>query len=123
MKENCTIYNTIDIISKKWTLLIILSIHKGTNNTKRYSEIKKDMSGITSKILSLRLKELEKEGVINRKIDDIKIPIKVYYSLTDSGKDLLKIIQDIKIWGLKWKKQSKLTTRICNRTICKDCNI
>lgn len=123
MKEDCTVYSTVDIVSKKWSLLIILSIHRSMNSSKRYNEIKKDLNNITPKILSLRLKELEMEGVIKRNIDNSHIPIKVYYSLTNSGKDLIKIIQDIKQWGLKWKKTSPRIRKICDKTMCKHCNI
>jgi DNA-binding HxlR family transcriptional regulator len=119
MGKNCTVYRTIDIISKRWSLLILLSIYKSKNNTKRYNEIKKDLSSITSKILSSRLKDLERENIIKREIDDSEIPLKVYYSLNDSGKDLIKIIQDIKKWSLKWK----IKNDVCDNTKCKDCNI
>lgn len=118
MKNSCTVYKTTDIIAKKWTLLIILSIYKG-NGKLRYSEIKKDLANITPKILSSRLKELEKEKIITKETDTKSTPIKTYYSLTKSGKDLIKIIQDLKEWGVKWKQGS----RVCRSSLCKDCKL
>lgn len=119
MDKQCTVEKTIDIISKRWSLSIVLSIYKDNNNSKRYNQIKNDMKKITPKMLSMRLKELENEGIIKKKIDSKNIPIKTFYSLTDSGNDLIKIIQDIKSWGLKWKFDNK----ICENNACKECRL
>ncbi len=112
---DCTVYKTLDIISKKWSLLIILEIIRG-NGKVRYSVIKKHLPGITPKILSTRLKELEKDGLLKK--ETLIDPIKTYYHLTDSAKDLIKIINSVKKWGLKWKYNDKT----CNSTLCKNCN-
>ncbi|MBW6462365.1 MAG: helix-turn-helix transcriptional regulator [DPANN group archaeon] len=117
MDRECTVEKTIDIISKRWSLFIVLSIYKDNNNSKRYNQIKNDLKDITPKMLSLRLKELETEGIIKKMIDSTNIPIKTFYSLTDCGKDLITILQDIKLWGLKWKFENK----ICKNTACKEC--
>ena len=119
MNNDCTIYKTLDIVGKKWSLLIILSIYKGKSKEKRYSKIKKDLHTITPKILSTRLKELEKEKIIRKKIDSSSIPISTYYSLTECGTALIKIIQDLKKWGLEWKFKNKE----CTSTFCKQCKI
>ena len=92
MDEDCTVYLTVDLIAKKWSLLIILSIYRGDLKPKRYSQIKKQVKGITPKVLSYRLKELEREGLIEKRVDAGSVPIKTFYSLTESGKDLIKII-------------------------------
>ena len=119
MNKNCIIYKTTNFIGKKWTLVILLELYKGNDFTKRYSEIKKDLPLITPKILSLRLKELEKEKLIQKKIDNSVIPVKCEYTLTDSGEDFIKIIENIKKWALKWKKYNKL----CFSTDCKECEL
>lgn len=118
MDYSCTVYKTVDIVAKKWSLLIILSMYKG-NGKLRYSEIKKDLKTITPKILSSRLKDLKEEKIVKKEIDSSSVPIKTYYSLTNSGIDLVKIIQDIKKWGLKWKIKNK----VCEATFCKHCNL
>lgn len=114
---DCTIYNTLDILGKRWALLILLELYKGESKEKRFNELKKGLGGITPKILSLRLSELEEEGLIRKHIDNSKIPIKCEYSLTESGEDFINIIQEIKKWGLKWKFDNPA----CVATYCKQC--
>lgn len=116
MNTNCTIYKTADFIGKRWTLLIILELYKG-EKTKRYSQIRKNLEGITSKVLSSRLKELEKEKLISKKVDAKEFPVKCEYSLTKSGRDFIRIIQDMKRWALKWKVKNKL----CGENDCEKC--
>ena len=117
--NNCTIYKTANFIGKRWTLVILLELYKGENKLKRYSEIKTIIPNITPKILSARLKELEVEKLIEKKIDASQFPIKCEYSLTKSGIEFIKIIKDIKSWALKWK----IKNRVCGRTDCKNCTI
>jgi DNA-binding HxlR family transcriptional regulator len=116
---DCTIYQTASFIGKRWTLLVLLELHKGKAKCKRYSEIKKGIEDITPKILSARLKELEKEKLITKKIDTSEFPIKCEYSLTESGKDFIKIIQDMKKWALKWKVKNI----VCSEIDCRNCNL
>jgi DNA-binding HxlR family transcriptional regulator len=118
MNETCTIYRTIDFISKKWTLLILLELYK-TQGKKRYSELKQSLLDITPKILCNRLRELEKQGLITKYIDTNGFPIKCEYTLTDSGKDFIRIIKDIKKWSLQWKNKNKE----CERQDCKQCEL
>ena len=119
MNNECTVYKTMDYIGKKWTVIILLELYKGSKNKKRYSEIKRNISDITPKVLSSRLKELEENGMITKKIDSASFPVKCEYSLTKSGKDFIKIIKDIKNWSLKWKIENK----ICKNLDCKDCTL
>ncbi|NMC58791.1 MAG: helix-turn-helix transcriptional regulator [Candidatus Methanofastidiosa archaeon] len=114
---DCTIYKTLDILGKRWTLLILLELYKGEKAQKRFNELKNRLGNITPKILSLRLSELENEGLIQKNIDNSKIPIKCEYSLTESGEDFIHIIQEIKEWGLKWKFDNPK----CAGTYCKQC--
>ena len=117
MNENCTVYKTVDYLAKKWSLLILLELYKGESDWKRYSEIKKKIPDISPKILSARLKELEKHGIISKKIDTTYFPVKSEYSLTKSGIDLIQIIKNIKKWALNWKVDNE----ICGGQDCKDC--
>jgi len=77
------------------------------------------MEGITPKVLSLRLKELEKEGLINKRIDASSFPVKCEYSLTKSGLDFVGIIKDIKKWSLKWKFKNI----VCEKADCRECSL
>jgi DNA-binding HxlR family transcriptional regulator len=99
--------------------LIVLELYKGKGGPKRYSEIKKSLQGITPKMLSARLKELEKHGMIKKQVDTKTIPIKCEYSLTASGKDFVNVIKDIKTWGVRWG----LGKTHCRETSCKSCDM
>ena len=116
--RDCTIDNVVDFIGKRWTLLILLELNKGKSK-KRYSELKKELPNITPKILSQRLKELEKEKLITKHIDTSQFPIKCEYQLTESGKDFFIIIKDLKEWALKHKKGHK----VCEGNDCKNCTL
>ena len=109
----------MDIVSKKWSLVILLEIYKGNNGKKRFSEIKKSLQDITPKILSIRLKDLEKQGLISKNIDSSQVPIKCEYKLTKSGIDFINIIKNIKSWALKWMDHRNL----CEQLDCKECKL
>lgn len=117
MQEGCTVNQTVRYISKKWMLLIILELYKGDGYTRRFSELRLSLDGITPKVLSERLKELEDEGIIIRKVDATTFPIRSEYTLTESGLDLVGVIRDIKRWALKWK----IDNLPCGEQDCKDC--
>ncbi len=117
MHDSCTVNQAVRYLMKKWALLIILELYKGTNYTRRFMELKDSLKGITSKVLSERLKELEVEGLIHRHVDDTSFPVKSEYTLTESGLEIIEIIQDIKQWALKWKFKNV----DCERQGCKAC--
>lgn len=87
---------TLKAIGGKWKLLIIY--HLMTDSVKRYNELKKLIKGITHKMLSQQLKELESEGLVHRE-EYHQIPPKVEYSLTDKGLTLLPILKMMYGWG------------------------
>jgi DNA-binding HxlR family transcriptional regulator len=118
MQQTCTVYRTIDFISKKWTLLILLELYKA-DGTKRYSQLKSSLLDITPKILSSRLRELEKQGLITKTILTDEFPIKCEYTLTESGKDFIRIIKNIKKWSLRWKQKNTQ----CMQQDCKECEL
>ena len=117
MDKSCTVYRTADFIGKKWTMLILLELYKGESGARRYSELKNSLPDITPKMLSMRLKELEKEGLIKKAVDTSELPVKSIYSLTRSGEDFINIIKGIKKWTLRWKLKNKL----CENADCGNC--
>lgn len=117
MQESCTVNQTVRYLTKKWTLLIILELYKGDGYTRRFSDLKDSLAGITPKMLSERLKELEGEGLIARKVDATSFPVRSEYTLTESGLEIIGIIRDIKRWALKWKIQNIA----CGDQDCKVC--
>ncbi|WP_406660958.1 helix-turn-helix domain-containing protein [Methanolobus sp. ZRKC3] len=117
--KDCTIYKTVDIIGKKWTLCILLELYKGEQKQKRFNELKNKLQDVTPKTLSIRLKELEDQGLVRKVVDSSSIPIKSEYSLTESGEEFLNIIDNIKKWGLKWKFENQE----CAGSNCKLCQL
>lgn len=115
--EICTVNLTVKYLTKKWTLLIILELYKGEEYTRRFSELKDALAEITSKILSERLKELEDEGIVTKKVDASSFPVRCDYTLTESGIDLVDVIRDIKRWALKWK----IDNIPCGEQDCRTC--
>ncbi|MDK2892071.1 helix-turn-helix domain-containing protein [Methanohalophilus sp.] len=115
--KDCTIYKTMDIIGKRWTLCILLELYKGDNNEKQFNELKGMIKGITPKMLSTRLKELEEQGIIRKRVDSTALPARSFYSMTESGIDFIRIIQDIKKWALTWQFDNPK----CKMSECKYC--
>jgi DNA-binding HxlR family transcriptional regulator len=91
----CSVTGVIEILSKRWALLIIGMI--GNHEKLRYNEIMKKLNGIGPKTLSDRLKELESEGLISREFFS-EIPPRVEYSLTDDGISLRNAIIPLMKW-------------------------
>jgi DNA-binding HxlR family transcriptional regulator len=78
-------------------------LYKGNDHTRRFCELKSCLEGITQKVLSVRLKELEKEGLVTKMVDGSIFPVKSEYTLTESGLEIIDVIKDMKRWSLKWK--------------------
>ena len=100
MKEDeCSPIKVMQMLSKKWTLLV-LSLLVGSQSL-RYTELIDRLEGISPKTLTERLRELEKEGIIARKIFS-EIPPKVQYSLTEKGCELAVSLKHVLKWAEKW---------------------
>lgn len=93
-KKSCVV-KTLKIIGSKWTILILFELCGGT---KRFGQLQKNLSGISTKTLSERLKQLERGGVVTKKIYP-EIPPRVEYSLTKKGESLKDIIDKMQEWG------------------------
>src|SRR5258708_14799719 len=94
-KEECGVSNTLKVIGSKWTLLIVQDLCTGT---KRFGQLQLSLSGISPRTLSARLKQLEADAVVRKKIF-AKVPPKVEYSLTTKGRSLKGIIEQLRLWG------------------------
>ena len=92
----CTVSLTMDLIGGKWKAVILYHLKDGE---KRYNALRKEMPAVTEMTLSLQLKQLEKDGLITRKVYGKKPPIKVIYNLTELGKSLVPILEAITEWG------------------------
>jgi DNA-binding HxlR family transcriptional regulator len=94
-KESCGVENTIKIIGKKWTVLIIRDLCDGT---KRFGELLRSLGKISPRTLSLRLNQLERAGIVRRKVFK-EVPLHTEYSLTAKGESLRDIIIKMRQWG------------------------
>ncbi|KKN21480.1 hypothetical protein LCGC14_0925070 [marine sediment metagenome] len=102
----CPLCEIMNVISKKWALLIINAI--GNTNSIRFGELKRVLIGINSKVLSDRLKDIEAVGIIRRKSFD-EIPPHVEYSLTGNGKSFRKAMIPLMDWFYSHHKQNSKT--------------
>ena len=98
---NCPIRTSLGILGKKWTILIIRDI--GVRKINRFNRILESIPGLTPRVLSMRLKELEKEGLIEC-IEKKKSPptMMVLWRLTEKGKDTLPILMQMVAFSSKW---------------------
>lgn len=92
----CTVSLTMDLIGGKWKAVILYHLIQGS---KRFNELRKDIPSVTEMTLSLQLKQLEKDGLLERKVYGEKPPIRVTYELTDLGKSLIPVLNAITDWG------------------------
>jgi DNA-binding HxlR family transcriptional regulator len=95
---HCAMDVTMHFIGGKWKTVVLWYLR---NDKKRFSELKAQMPQITEKMLSIQLKQLEEDGLINREVYTSKPPLKVEYSLTDFGKSLIPLLNEIASWGRK----------------------
>ena len=96
--ELCPVNETIKIIGKKWYLIIL---HELTKGPKGFNDLKKTVRGISAKVLSESLGDLEKRKLVHRRIRS-ESPVRVEYSLTTQGSELAPMFDDMKAWGEKW---------------------
>lgn len=94
------INDTLNVISGKWKLPIIGSILFGK---KRFTEIQRNIAKITPRMLSKELKELELNGIVTRNVYDTT-PVSVEYELSESGKNIVEVLDKMVDWGLSHRK-------------------
>lgn len=97
----CPVETTLSIIGDKWKVLILRDLHM--KGTLRFSELKKSIVGITQKMLTQQLRELESDGIIHREVYPV-VPPKVEYSLTPLGETLKPILDSLTNWGIYYKE-------------------
>lgn len=101
-KEMMAVQDSMDVLSGKWKIAIISSVCY--YNKRRFSDILNDVVGISNKMLSKELKELEINKLIKRTVLETQ-PITVQYELTNHGKSLQTIINNLTDWGIKHRKE------------------
>jgi DNA-binding HxlR family transcriptional regulator len=98
MDKSCPVCRTADIISGKWTLLVIRDLADGS---RRFCELERSLEGISPRTLSLRLRALEEHGIVARNTYP-EVPPRVEYALTDKGRALVPLIEDMRNYGSRW---------------------
>jgi DNA-binding HxlR family transcriptional regulator len=96
--DTCPVCATADVICGKWTLLLIRDLEDGPT---RFCELERSLAGISPRTLSLRLRALEHEGVVERQTFP-EVPPRVEYALTAKGRALLPLIEDMRRYGHEW---------------------
>src|SRR3954451_17652976 len=101
--DTCPVCATADLICGKWTILVIRDLAGGRT---RFCDVECSLSGISPPTLSLQLRALEEEGIVNRKPFP-EVPPRVEYSLTVKGQALLPLIEDMRPYGREWLERGE----------------
>lgn len=95
---NCPVCRTAEVVCSKWTMLVIRDLAEGRS---RFCELERSLEGISPRTLSLRLRALEEEGIVERRTYP-EVPPRVEYALTEKGHALAPLIEDLRRYGAKW---------------------
>lgn len=95
---SCPVCRTAEIISGKWTLLVIRDLAEGS---RRFCELERSLAGISPRTLSLRLRALEEHEIVERHTYP-EVPPRVEYALTEKGEALMPLIDDMRTYGRRW---------------------
>jgi DNA-binding HxlR family transcriptional regulator len=96
--NSCPVCRTAEIVCGKWTLLVIRDLAEGRS---RFCELERSLAGISPRTLSIRLRALEEEGVVERQTFP-EVPPRVEYVLTPKGRALVPLIEDMRAYGREW---------------------
>jgi len=96
--SDCPVCRTADIVCGKWTLLVIRDL---AESRARFCELERSLAGISPRTLSLRLRALEEEGIVERRTFP-EVPPRVEYALTDKGRALVPIVESMRAYGTDW---------------------
>jgi DNA-binding HxlR family transcriptional regulator len=96
--DTCPVCATAEIVCGKWTLLVIRDLAEGRS---RFCELERSLAGISPRTLSLRLRALEEEGIVDRQTFP-EVPPRVEYVLTTKGRALVPLIESMRTYGREW---------------------
>lgn len=97
-EETCPVCRTAEVVCGKWTLLLVRDLADGCS---RFCELERSLQGISPRTLSLRLRALEEEGIVERQTFG-EVPPRVEYALTEKGRALLPIVEGMRAYGEEW---------------------
>ena len=96
----CEVNDILRDIGPRWKMQVLHNIAAGT---KQFSSLKQAFPSLSDQILGKRLSELVEDGLIHKKVMQEKVPKRIHYFTSDKGLELLKIIDELHKWGLKWQ--------------------
>ena len=96
----CPVATTVQMIGSKWKLLIMRNL---LQRPWRFNELKKDLEGISQKVLTDSLRSMETDGIITRTVYP-EVPPRVEYALSELGESMRPIIKAMEVWGTDYKK-------------------
>src|ERR671935_2125119 len=96
--DSCPVCRTAEVVCGKWTLLLVRELSEGCS---RFCELERSLAGISPRTLSLRLRALEEQGIVERHTYP-EVPPRVEYSLTAKGEALVPLIEDMRRYGREW---------------------
>lgn len=99
----CPVETTLTLIGNKWKVLILRDLLSGT---KRFSELKRSLNGVSQKVLTTQLRAMEADGLVHREVF-AEVPPRVEYSLTELGRSLKLILDAMVEWGTAYKENLK----------------
>lgn len=99
----CPVETTLTLIGDKWKVLILRDLMPGT---KRFGELKKSIGSVSQKVLTAQLRDMEEDGLVNRKVY-AEVPPRVEYALTELGQSLKPILDAMRNWGEGYKDSLK----------------
>lgn len=94
----CPVEVTVSIVGGSWKLTIVQKLLAGT---RRFGELRRDVGGVTDRVLTRQLRELESDGLVHREVF-AEVPPRVEYSLTPQGKTLQSLVEMMDDWGRQW---------------------
>lgn len=103
-QTECHVETTLKLIGGRWKVLILREL---TNGIKRFGELHRGLDGITQKMLTQQLREMEGDGIISREVYP-QVPPKVEYSLTPLGESLKPVLKAMHEWGAQYQSEKNL---------------
>ena len=103
----CPVATTVQLIGSKWKILIIRNL---MGRLWRFSELKKDLDGISQKVLTDSLRSMEEDGIVTRTVYP-EVPPRVEYALSELGESMRPIIKAMEIWGTEYKEKYAKKTK------------
>ncbi|MFW9927485.1 MAG: winged helix-turn-helix transcriptional regulator [Candidatus Thorarchaeota archaeon] len=120
--EMCPVFAASRILGKRWSILIIqVLLRPEASIGLRFHELQRELSWVSPKILTQRLRELQESGILTRTVDASNIPPAVWYTLTEKGKDLQITLEAMQTWG---QKHGGHVVAVCERkgfAYCHEC--